>query len=72
VRERLAGIGDAAQGPAAFGIADDLALLGSFIAGPRASRDFAGTAPLNTDDHPVVAYRAPRITYAPIHCRAIG
>ena len=26
---------------------------------------FAGDAPLNTDDHPVVAYRAPRITYAP-------
>lgn len=26
---------------------------------------FAGEAPLNTDDHPVVSYRAPRITYLP-------
>ncbi len=26
---------------------------------------FAGDAAANTDDHPVVAYRAPRITYAP-------
>jgi spermidine synthase len=25
----------------------------------------AGDAPANTDDLPVVAYRAPRITYAP-------
>ena len=48
-----------------FGINDDLALLGSFVAGPRSLRRFAGTAPLNTDDHPVVAYMAPRITYVP-------
>ena len=26
---------------------------------------FAGDAPINTDDRPVVAYSAPRITYAP-------
>ena len=26
---------------------------------------FAGNTPLNTDDHPVVAYRAPRLTYTP-------
>jgi spermidine synthase len=26
---------------------------------------FAGDAPINTDDRPVVAYRAPRITYVP-------
>ena len=48
-----------------FGLADDLALLGSFIAGPQALARFAGEAPLNTDDRPVVAYSAPRITYAP-------
>ena len=48
-----------------FGIADEWALLGSFVAGPQALAAFAGTAPLNTDDHPVVSYRAPRITYAP-------
>lgn len=52
--------------PAAdFGLADEVAVLGSFIAGPRALARFAGDAVVNTDDHPVVAYRAPRITYAP-------
>jgi spermidine synthase len=49
--------------PADLGIEDDLALLGSFIAGPRTLARFSRNAPLNTDDHPVVAYRAPRITY---------
>ncbi|MEO8064024.1 MAG: fused MFS/spermidine synthase [Pseudomonadota bacterium] len=49
--------------PQEFGIADDLALLGGFIAGPEALTSFAGDAPLNTDDRPVVSYRAPRITY---------
>lgn len=47
-----------------FGITDDLSLLGNFIAGPHALAKFAGTAPLNTDDRPVVAYRAPGITYS--------
>lgn len=63
-RERLAGAA-MPRSPAEFGITDELALLGSFIAGPRALARFAGNAPLNTDDHPIVAYRAPRITYAP-------
>jgi spermidine synthase len=62
VRARLTGV-SMPRSPAEFGIADDFALLGSFIAGPRALARFAGDAPLNTDDHPVVAYRAPRITY---------
>lgn len=48
-----------------FGIADDLSLLGSFIAGPQSLTRFAGNASLNTDDRPIVAYRAPNITYAP-------
>ncbi|MEQ1685807.1 MAG: fused MFS/spermidine synthase [Burkholderiaceae bacterium] len=48
-----------------FGIADEFALLGGFIAGPSALGRFAGAAPLNTDDRPVVAYQAPRVTYAP-------
>jgi len=48
-----------------LGFADDLALLGSFIAGPAELVEFAGVAPLNTDDRPVVMYSAPRITYAP-------
>ena len=48
-----------------FGIADEFALLGSFVAGPGSLARFAGGAPLNTDDRPNVAYTAPRITYAP-------
>ncbi len=63
-RARLAGAAMPHR-PAEFGIADEFALLGGFIAGPRALARFAGDAPLNTDDHPVVIYRAPRITYAP-------
>ncbi len=50
---------------AEFGLDDRYAVLGGFIAGPRALRLFAGRAEVNTDDHPVVAYAAPRITYAP-------
>jgi spermidine synthase len=49
---------------AELGIFDDLSLLGSFIASPRSLAHFARTAPLNTDDRPVVVYRAPRIAYA--------
>ncbi len=52
-------------GTAALGVPDELALLGSFFAGPEALARFAADAPKNTDDHPVVAYRAPRITYVP-------
>ena len=48
-----------------FGVTDDLSLLGSFIAGPGFLTQFAGNAPLNTDDRPIVAYRAPDITYVP-------
>ena len=51
--------------PAAFGIDDEFALLGSFVAGPAALTRFATNAVVNTDDRPIVAYRAPRITYAP-------
>ncbi len=64
VRARLADAAFTAR-PATFGIEDEFALLGSFVAGPKALAHFAGDAPANTDDHPVVAYRAPRITYAP-------
>jgi spermidine synthase len=64
LRNRLARNGFA-EPLTAFGIDDEFALLGAFIAGPRALSRFAGTAPANTDDRPVVAYGAPRITYAP-------
>ena len=53
--ERVAGIG----------FEDELAVLGSFIAGPASLRRFSETAAANTDDRPLVAYRAPGITYAP-------
>ena len=49
----------------ALGFDDELALMGTFVAGPRSLRSFAEGAPLNTDNRPVVAYLAPRITYAP-------
>jgi spermidine synthase len=48
-----------------LGLEDELAVLGSFVAGPEALRGFAGDAAANTDDRPVVAYRAPRVTYVP-------
>jgi spermidine synthase len=50
---------------ASIGFEDEYAVLGSFIAGPAALRGLAAGAPANTDDHPVVAYRAPSLTYAP-------
>jgi len=50
---------------APYGLSDAWALLGNFVAGPQALARLAAGAPLNTDDRPVVAYRAPRITYAP-------
>lgn len=50
---------------ASIGLEDDLAVLGSFIAGPASLARFANGAPVNTDDRPRVAYLAPRITYAP-------
>jgi spermidine synthase len=49
---------------AELAVGDDLALLGTFIADSRALERFAGDAPINTDDRPVVAYRAPRLVYA--------
>ena len=64
VRARLAGAAWPAS-PAAYGFEDEFALLGSYVAGPAALVAFAGQAPANTDDHPVVASMAPRITYAP-------
>jgi len=56
------------QWPAALqglGLEDEWAVLGSVVAGPAALQAFAANAPLNTDDHPVVAYAAPRVTYQP-------
>jgi spermidine synthase len=64
LHRRLAGAAPA-QDPAAYGIDDEYALLGSFVAGPQALAAYAGDAVPNTDDRPIVAYQAPRITYVP-------
>jgi spermidine synthase len=64
VRARVAGAA-LPESPAGFGLGDEFAVLGGFIAGPPALARFAGAGPANTDDHPVVAYLAPRVTYAP-------
>jgi len=39
-----------------------LSLLGCHLAGPQTLAAFAGAAPLNTDNHPRVAFAAPRFT----------
>ena len=64
VRERLARVA-LPERVTGIGFEDELAVLGSFVAGPSSLKRLAGDAAINTDDHPVVAYRAPRITYAP-------
>jgi spermidine synthase len=64
VRDRLARLA-LPERVAGLGLEDALAVLGSFVAGPQALRRFAANAVPNSDDRPVVAYRAPRITYAP-------
>lgn len=63
IRARLA-TAAVARASAELAIEDDLALLGTFIADSPALERFAGDAPINTDDRPVVAYRAPRLVYA--------
>lgn len=42
----------------------DFALFGGFLAGTSSLRQFAGDGPLNTDDHPIVTFRAPEFVYA--------
>jgi spermidine synthase len=44
----------------AFGLADSLRFFGQWLAGPAELRAFAGSGPLNTDDHPRVLFVAPR------------
>ncbi len=64
LRERLAHVA-LPERVTSIGLEDEFSVLGSFVAGPASLRKLAGDAPLNTDDRPVVAYRAPGITYAP-------
>ena len=44
---------------------DALVAPGAIVADRRSLRDFAAGAVPNRDDHPVIAYRAPRLAYAP-------
>lgn len=53
------------RSPASLGLDDAYAVLGTLVAGPQALQRLAADAPVNTDDHPIVAYLAPRATYAP-------
>ena len=46
-------------------LVDEWAVLGSALASNRNLRRWVGDAPINTDDHPVISYRAPWDTYAP-------
>ena len=62
LRRRLQTVGQAAE---TAGLPDEWALLGSFVGGPAALARFVGDAAPNRDDRPVVAYTAPRATYAP-------
>lgn len=48
---------------AALGIGNTFDLLGTHLAGAKALADFAGDGPLNTDDRPLVIYRAPEFVY---------
>jgi spermidine synthase len=42
---------------------DEFSLLGTYLAGAVELRAFAGPGPLNTDNHPLVAFRAPGFVY---------
>lgn len=49
-------------------------LFGTFLAGSDALREYTRSSPLNTDDHPVVLFHAPRFVYsesAPPHERLL-
>ncbi len=46
-------------------LVDEWAVLGSALASNRSLRRWVADAPVNTDDHPVISYRAPWDTYAP-------
>jgi spermidine synthase len=64
LRTRLAAA-DGLERRRALRLDEPFAVLGSFIAGPRALTAFSAPAPANTDDRPVVTHLAPFATYAP-------
>jgi spermidine synthase len=44
-------------------IVDSARVFGNYVAGAEALKRFAGDAPINTDDHQIVTYAAPRFSY---------
>jgi spermidine synthase len=62
VRERLSRVA-LPERVGALALSDEFAVLGSFVSGPRGLARLADGAAVNTDDQPIVAYRAPRATY---------
>jgi spermidine synthase len=46
-----------------LGLGDSVRFFGTLLAGPERLREFAGNAPLNTDDQPRVNFGAPRFVY---------
>jgi spermidine synthase len=47
-----------------YRLEDALSLFGCYVAGSEALGQFARSGPLNTDDRPLVIYRAPRFVYS--------
>lgn len=62
LEHRLAALHSAVRND--FDFPDALAVAGAVVAGPDALKAFAANAVANTDDRPIVAYRAPFVTYA--------
>lgn len=62
LEHRLAALHSAVRND--FDFPDVLAVAGAVVAGPDALKAFAANAVANTDDRPIVAYRAPFVTYA--------
>ena len=52
-----------AEDLSAVRLTTDFALFGGFLGAGDALTRFVGTGPLNTDNHPVVTYEAPRFVY---------
>lgn len=63
LRARFAA-GDVRERLSTFGMQDEFDVLGAFVADAESLRRFSEAAPINTDDRPIVAYRAPRIAYS--------
>jgi spermidine synthase len=64
VDNRIAAVNNASTALNGLQLDDAMAVLGSVIADAAALKSFAEGAVINRDHHPVVAYRAPRLTYA--------